>query len=81
MPSRSSFVAGTLPTVVFALSACSSLQSSDNFLGLVTPYRVEVVQGNVVTREQVEVIKPGMSRAKVRDRNATSPGVSWTDAS
>ncbi len=49
------------------LSACESLQSSDSFLGLVTPYRVEVVQGNVVTKEQVEAIKPGQTRAQVRD--------------
>jgi len=46
---------------------CASLQSSDNFLGLITPYRVEVVQGNVVTREQASQVKTGMSRAQVRD--------------
>jgi outer membrane protein assembly factor BamE len=58
-----------LPTVLatLALAGCESLQSSDNFLGVVTPYRVEVVQGNVVTREQVAMVKPGQSRAQVRD--------------
>ncbi len=40
-----------------ALSACSFLQ----------PYRVPVVQGNVVTREQVGALRPGMSRIQVRD--------------
>jgi outer membrane protein assembly factor BamE len=35
--------------------------------GLVTPYKVEVVQGNFVSREQVEALKPGMSRTQVRD--------------
>jgi outer membrane protein assembly factor BamE len=35
--------------------------------GLVTPYKVEVVQGNFVSKEQVEAIKPGMSRQQVRD--------------
>lgn len=49
------------------LAGCSSLQSADNFLGVVTPYRVEVVQGNVVTREQAEAVRNGMSRAQVRD--------------
>jgi outer membrane protein assembly factor BamE len=34
---------------------------------VVTPYRVEVVQGNVVTKEQAEAVKPGMNRAQVRD--------------
>lgn len=58
--------------LVFAASAvtlagCKNLQSSDNFLGLVTPYRVEIVQGNVVTKEQADAIKPGMNRAQVRD--------------
>ena len=58
-----------------ALSACSSLPSldglpsvaGDKVLGLVTPYRVEVVQGNVLTKELVARVKLGMSRAQVRD--------------
>lgn len=49
------------------LSACQSLQTSDSVLGLITPYRVEVVQGNVVTQEQIALIKPGMTRSQVRD--------------
>jgi len=56
----------TLPLAI-GLPGCASLQSSDNFLGVVTPYRLEVVQGNVVTKEQVALIKDGMSRAQVRD--------------
>lgn len=49
------------------LSGCQSLRSSDDFLGVITPYRVEVVQGNVVTKEQAAAIKPGMNRTQVRD--------------
>ncbi|SEL31491.1 Beta-barrel assembly machine subunit BamE [Roseateles sp. YR242] len=41
--------------------------SGDKVLGLVQPYRVEIVQGNVVTKEQMERLKPGMARAQVRD--------------
>ena len=52
---------------LLGLAGCESLQSSDNFLGVVTPYKVEVVQGNVVTKEQAALIKPGMSRTQVRD--------------
>jgi outer membrane protein assembly factor BamE len=52
---------------LLALAGCSSLQTSDSFLGAITPYRVEVVQGNVVTREQVAAVRMGMSRAQVRD--------------
>lgn len=49
------------------LAGCGSLQTSENFLGVVTPYRVEVVQGNVVTSEQAALVKPGLTRAQVRD--------------
>jgi outer membrane protein assembly factor BamE len=56
---------GLLAATLFA--GCSSLQSSDNFLGFITPYRVEVVQGNVLTKEQVALIKPGQTRAQVRE--------------
>ncbi len=51
----------------FAVAGCQSLQSSDNFLGVITPYRLEVVQGNVITKEQVAAVRIGMSRAQVRD--------------
>jgi outer membrane protein assembly factor BamE len=40
---------------------------SDGITSVITPYRVEVVQGNVVTREQIAAIKPGTQRARVRD--------------
>ncbi len=56
-----------LALVSLTTSGCQSLQTSDNFLGLVTPYRLEVVQGNVVTQEQASAVQPGMSRAQVRD--------------
>lgn len=62
-----------LPTLTLALtgllSACSYMPSvsGDKVLGLVRPYRVDVVQGNVLTTEQVAKVKPGMSRAQVRD--------------
>jgi outer membrane protein assembly factor BamE len=49
------------------LAGCQSLQSSDNLLGAITPYRIEIVQGNVITKEQAALVKPGMSRAQVRD--------------
>ena len=59
------FTASLLATLL--LSGCNSLQSSENFLGFITPYRVEVVQGNVLTKEQVALVKPGQTRAQVRD--------------
>jgi len=48
-----------------ALSGCSYVPtlSGDTF----KPYMPEVVQGNFVSREQREYLRPGMSRAQVRD--------------
>ncbi len=56
--------------VGLGLSGCGSVPEKfggERFLNLVTPYRMEVVQGNVVTREQAAAVKPGMTRAQVRD--------------
>ena len=51
-----------------AVGACGSFDNvSNRLVGSITPYRVEVVQGNFVSREQVEAIKPGMNRQQVRD--------------
>jgi outer membrane protein assembly factor BamE len=44
-----------------------ALQSGDTLFGFITPYRMDIVQGNVVTQEQVARIKPGMTRLQVRD--------------
>lgn len=59
---RSCLIAAALLSV-----GCASLQSSDSFLGVITPYRIDIVQGNVVTKEQVAMVKPGMTREQVRD--------------
>jgi outer membrane protein assembly factor BamE len=57
--------------VTLLLCACSSLPSvipsTGDLFGFITPYRIDIVQGNVVTKEQVALVKPGMSRAQVRD--------------
>jgi outer membrane protein assembly factor BamE len=45
----------------------STTRGTDEFLGAITPYRIDIVQGNVVTKEQMALLKPGMSRAQVRD--------------
>jgi outer membrane protein assembly factor BamE len=56
-----------------SLGACSSVSDSTrNALTAVTPYRVEVVQGNFVSKEQLAVLKPGMTRQQVRDVLGTS---------
>ena len=51
-----------------SLGACSSFtERSRSALYAITPYKVEVVQGNFVSKEQVELLKPGMPRQQVRE--------------
>ena len=60
--------------ILLAVAASSVLAGCGSFDGLtgrmansITPYRVEVVQGNFVSREQVEALRPGMNRQQVRE--------------
>ena len=64
-----------LPILTAALAGLAGLggctlisqKMSDGITSVITPYRVEVVQGNVVTREQIAAIKPGTPRNRVRE--------------
>jgi len=53
--------------VCLALGGCSAVSSDGSLLGIVTPYRIDIVQGNVVTKEQLALVRPGMNRVQVRD--------------
>jgi outer membrane protein assembly factor BamE len=44
--------------VLLLLAGCSSVPS--------LPYKIEVQQGNVITQEMVDKLKPGMTRSQVR---------------
>ncbi len=57
-----------------ALASCSSIKSVTDTVGsfakvgnFITPYKVEVVQGNFVSKEQKDALQVGMPRAQVRD--------------
>ncbi len=51
-----------------ALTACSGRSTSAvNPVNWITPYKVDVIQGNFISREQVELLKAGMTRAQVKD--------------
>jgi len=63
---RFSLIACTL-AIGTLLAGCESLQRTDTLLGAITPYRIDIVQGNAVTREQAALIKPGMNRLQVRE--------------
>ena len=54
------------------LVGCSSFGSSFNASAVnpvnwITPYRVDVIQGNFISKEQVETLRAGMTRAQVKD--------------
>jgi outer membrane protein assembly factor BamE len=50
------------------LAGCASgLPSFGEVGSLVSPYRIDIIQGNVVTREQAQALQTGMPRAQVRD--------------
>lgn len=54
------------------LAACGSFDfAPGRVLTSLTPYKVEVVQGNFVSREQVEALKPGMTRQQVKETLGT----------
>jgi outer membrane protein assembly factor BamE len=60
------------------LAACTVAAGCGSFDGAsrritdsITPYKVEIVQGNFISREQVELLKQGMSRLQVRDALGT----------
>jgi len=58
-----------------ALGACSSWGIGDrtrSALNAITPYKIEVVQGNFVSKEQVALLKPGITRQQVREVLGTS---------
>jgi outer membrane protein assembly factor BamE len=64
---------GALALLMLALAGCAyrapgpELLSGDTLLGFVKPYRMDIVQGNVVTQELLAQVKPGMTRVQVRD--------------
>jgi outer membrane protein assembly factor BamE len=49
------------------LAGCGSLPDTARVTTVVSPYRIDLVQGNVVTREQLAALRTGMPRQTVRD--------------
>ena len=57
-----------LTTVSLLLAACSTIEDPlARAIRKVTPYRVEVVQGNFVSKEQVQALRVGMGRNQVKE--------------
>ncbi|MEP6557676.1 MAG: outer membrane protein assembly factor BamE [Burkholderiales bacterium] len=50
------------------LSACGSFnRASRTVVSAISPYKIDIVQGNFVSSEQVAALRPGMPRTQVRD--------------
>lgn len=66
---------GAALAAAWLMAGCGSLPPAADAVGsigsMVTPYRIDVVQGNFVSREQVEALRPGMPKPQVRDMLGT----------
>ncbi|MBI4988037.1 MAG: outer membrane protein assembly factor BamE [Rhodocyclales bacterium] len=51
--------------VLLPLAACSNVQMPD-VASVITPYRIDIRQGNYITQDMVAQLKPGMTRDQVR---------------
>lgn len=57
-----------LAALAAALGACGTFDAGTRSLAdAITLYKPEVVQGNFVSKEQVQALRPGMTRLQVRD--------------
>jgi outer membrane protein assembly factor BamE len=50
--------------LVLLLGGCSRMPTLP--LGPLEPYRMDIQQGNVVTQEMIDKVRPGMTRSQVR---------------
>jgi outer membrane protein assembly factor BamE len=58
---------GAVLLAALTLAACAASADPDRrFAGVITPYRMEVVQGNVVTQEMAAQLRAGLTRDQVR---------------
>jgi outer membrane protein assembly factor BamE len=73
---RSALEITALATVALTvLAGCSSVSnmtsgmstSAINPINWITPYKVDIIQGNFISKEQVDALKAGMTRAQVKD--------------
>lgn len=60
--------AGLAAVACAALAACGSFDSASyRVANVITPYKIEIVQGNFVSKEQVAALQPGLTRQQVRE--------------
>ena len=56
---------GAIVLIGAGMAGCAGTGS--RLAGMITPYKVDVVQGNFISREQVQMLQPGMGRQQVRE--------------
>ena len=62
------WVLGVCAALCVVLSGCETASRTANrTITALSPYRFDVVQGNFVSKEQVQLLQKGMSRRQVRD--------------
>jgi len=71
-PTRRFLACAATSLLLVALAGCGSLRtaslsSPETLFGLLQPYEIDVVQGNVVTEEIMAQIQPGLRRNQVRE--------------
>jgi len=60
--------AAVAATAALLMTGCGTVDSASNRLvSAITPYKIEIVQGNFVSKEQVAALEKGMSRIQVRE--------------
>ena len=69
VPARWSALRGAVVLIGAGLAAvlAGCAGTGERLASVVTPYKVDVVQGNFVSREQVQALQPGMGRQQVRE--------------
>ena len=65
-PLRHSRLVLAAAAAVALLAGCGALDAGSRVTTALTPYRIEIVQGNFVSKEQVEALQKGMTRDQVR---------------
>ena len=64
---RGGLVLGAMLAVSVLLAGCGTYDSTTRKIAnAITPYRIDIVQGNFVSREQAAQLKEGMTRDQVR---------------
>jgi outer membrane protein assembly factor BamE len=54
--------------LAIGLGACTFVDDPlSKLVANINPYRIELIQGNVVTQEQLQVIRPGMSKNQIKE--------------